>query len=115
MRALAILLVLIAAPAAAQGDAPAGGTLYCENLDQIDAQREAENRGFDRLYASISTMTTAAFCGYPDLSDKIDERIRRQIWAYDDRAASLTPEETTQLRQVKASYVLGRSMIDRRN
>jgi hypothetical protein len=117
MRAGLLLLALLAAPAAAQTDAPPveGGTLYCENLDQIDAQREAENRGFDRIYASISTMTTAAFCGYPDLSDQIDRRIRERLWAYDDRAASLSPEETLQLRQVKASYVIGRQMIDRRN
>ncbi|MCL5775495.1 hypothetical protein M1105_00595 [Limibaculum sp. FT325] len=115
--ALALVTMLAAGPAGAQAtpEVAAEGTLYCDHLEEIDAQREAENQGFDRIYASISTMTTASFCGYPELSDRVDERIRRAIWALDDRASGLTPAETEQLKQVKASYVLGRQMIDRRN
>ncbi len=114
---LTIVAVVLATTASAQSapETAAEGALYCDNLPEIDAQREAENTGFDRIYASISTMTTASFCGYPDLSDKVDERIRHAIWALDDRGASLSPAETQQLKQVKASYVLGRQMIDRRN
>ncbi|MBK0397783.1 hypothetical protein H0I76_01155 [Limibaculum sp. M0105] len=114
---IAILALLAASQADAQSApvAPSEGTLYCENLAEIDAQREAENQGFDRIYAAISTMTTASFCGDAELSDKVDERIRTALWALDDRATALSPAETLQLKQVKASYVVGRQMIDRRN
>lgn len=120
MRAAPILVaIMMAGPALGQSGtpapAPAEVPLYCDNLAEIHAQREAENQGFDRLYAAISTMTTASFCGYADLSDTADESVRKGIWALDDRAASLTPAETQQLKQLKASYVLGRQMIDRRN
>ena len=50
-----------------------------------------------------------------EFSDKVDERIRTALWALDDRATALSPAETLQLKQVKASYVVGRQMIDRRN
>ncbi|MDT8345704.1 MAG: hypothetical protein RQ752_14865 [Thermohalobaculum sp.] len=122
MRSALLLIAIMAvgsglgqARAQATAPAPAEVPLYCDNLAEIHAQREAENQGFDRLYAAISTMTTASFCGYGDLSDTADESVRKGIWALDDRAASLTPAETQQLKQLKASYVLGRQMIDRRN
>ena len=104
--------LLAAAPAGAQ--APGEG-LYCENLEGLDAAREASNKGFDRLYAAISTMTTASFCGDHALAEKVNARIRAAIYRYDDRTTPLSEQENLQLRQLKASYVLGRQMMERSN